>query len=64
MANMTTMRAVTFPNADGHSLCGIVHEPHHPRTDLGIILLPAGVKARDTITPDGPEEAGPYLHGA
>jgi pimeloyl-ACP methyl ester carboxylesterase len=41
-----TTRAVTFPNKDGHLLFGVVHEPPRPRSDVAVIILSAGVKAR------------------
>ncbi len=40
------VRAVTFRNQDGLTLAGVVHEPAHPRSDLAVVLLSAGVKAR------------------
>lgn len=37
---------VTFPNRQGHRLFGMLTEPEHPRQDVAIVLLAAGVKAR------------------
>lgn len=43
---MTPGRPVTFANAAGDTLFGILHEPADARTDLGVILLSPGVKSR------------------
>jgi len=43
---MTHRRAVTFRNAAGELLFGIVDEPAHARSDIGIVLLSPGVKSR------------------
>lgn len=43
---MSAERAVTFPNADGQALFGILHDPPVPRGDIGVLLLSPGVKSR------------------
>ena len=45
------LRPVTFTNAQGHRLVGILHEPATARHDCAIVILAAGVKAR--IGPHG-----------
>jgi len=39
-------RTVTFRNREGLTLVGVVHEPVDPRSDVAVVLLSAGVKAR------------------
>ena len=43
---MSSESAVTFANANGDTLFGIVHRPERARTDIGIVLLSPGVKSR------------------
>ncbi len=43
---MTTRRPVSFVNASGELLFGILDEPARARTDIGIVLLSPGVKSR------------------
>lgn len=43
---MNERQPVTFPNAQGETLFGVLERPATPRRDLGVILLSPGIKSR------------------